>query len=308
MSLVFTTGRAHGIDSIKNSQGNIMNKYVAGAGVGASNIAVRRAKYTRAAVFHTPVSTVLPLGTGFLDTVATYLRNYMSEFRNSNFYGYRLDGDNKYISDGGNDMYDGGNFVTPWLLSGTRYDLGDSSISAYPYAISYDMISETTVDTDFKYISLGYIPFTGTQDTTFHPLTVIGYRQDGPVGWQIGGNAGADGGGNTIYGYLYNNTTVNGFNVYAGYNQIYNAGDPTICNFIILLGHSSWKSVFGPITMISGNTTQNTQFLMYSGAGSKNIVAIYVLLSKPDDGTPIPNPELETIVFNYTKRISEAVL
>lgn len=54
MSLIFTTGRPHGVDSIKNSQGNIMNKYVPGAGVGASSVSARRAKSIRAAVRNIP--------------------------------------------------------------------------------------------------------------------------------------------------------------------------------------------------------------------------------------------------------------
>jgi hypothetical protein len=38
------------IDSIKNSQGNIFNRYVPGAGVGATSISVRRAKSIHAAI------------------------------------------------------------------------------------------------------------------------------------------------------------------------------------------------------------------------------------------------------------------
>ena len=37
------------IDSIKNSQGSIFNKYVAGSGVGATSIFARRAKIQNAA-------------------------------------------------------------------------------------------------------------------------------------------------------------------------------------------------------------------------------------------------------------------
>ena len=38
------------IDSIKNSQGNIFNRYVPGAGVGATSVSVRRAKSFHAAL------------------------------------------------------------------------------------------------------------------------------------------------------------------------------------------------------------------------------------------------------------------
>jgi hypothetical protein len=65
MSLIFTerrvrqygtnnhgtsNGRVLSIDSIKNSQGNIFNRYVVGAGVGATSVSVRRAKSFHAAL------------------------------------------------------------------------------------------------------------------------------------------------------------------------------------------------------------------------------------------------------------------
>ena len=54
MTLFFTRGAGNGrvlpIDSIKNQQGNIFNKFVAGAGVGATSVSVRRAKIHNAAM------------------------------------------------------------------------------------------------------------------------------------------------------------------------------------------------------------------------------------------------------------------
>ena len=45
-----SNGRVLPIDSIKNSQGNIFNRYVVGAGVGATSVSVRRAKSFHAAI------------------------------------------------------------------------------------------------------------------------------------------------------------------------------------------------------------------------------------------------------------------
>lgn len=250
-----------------------------------------------------------------LDVVATYLRNYMTEFRNSNFWAYTMDGnDSRYIEDGGDDMFDGGNFTTPWLLSGTRYDLTSDSANDYPECIYYDTTTASVTDTDFNYVSLGWIYAPDTdepqEDQSRHPLTVMGYRCSGPVGWQVGGEIGADGSGTAISGYVYSNGSVNGFNVYAGYRQVYDAGDPTICHLVILLGHPSWGSSFGPVTLIADDDdTDSSQFVMYSGAGSKNIFAIYTLLSKPDndDATPIDDSELQTVIGNFTLRIKESL-
>ncbi len=257
-----------------------------------------------------------------LNTIATYLRNYMTEFRNSNFWAYQCDGDGYYINDGGNDMYDGANFTTPWLLSGLTYVTdaeegtdGDPSNINYPYSISYETVTQTVVDTDFNYVSLGYVAGEDTDepqpDTSRHPLTALGYRCSGPVGWQVGGNTGADGESGTILSAeLYTGQTINGFTVYAGYRQIYDAGDPIICNLILLLGHPSWGSAFGPVSIYSDESSTNSNGFYYNaGTGSANILAVHTVLSKPegDDATPIPDSELQTVVANFTLRIGQSL-
>jgi hypothetical protein len=309
-------GRVFGVDSISNSQGSIMNKYVAGSGVGATSSFARRAKLYRSVTTNYSQPATPPSGDlapGILNTIAAYLRNYMTEFRNPNFWAYTMDGTNVYIDDGGEDMFDDGMFITPWLLSGDRYDLTSTDTEDYTQIITYDTVIETTVDTNCNYISLGYIPEEDTGDEqidkSLHPLTVLCYRPSGPVGWQNGGNVGADGRGVANQGYVYENATVNGFTVYAGYRQVWGQSDPVICQLVILLGHSSWGSVFGPVQKISNDSdSRYCQFVMYAGDGSKNILAINTLLSKPDTDNedPIPTSELETVIFNFTKRIKEA--
>jgi len=171
-----------------------------------------------------------------IDTIATYLRNYMSDFRNPSFYNYWCDGSGFFINDGGFDMYDNGNVTTPWLRSGTTY-VGNSGYSSgtYPFAVNYQTSNSTVADTDFYYASLGYIAYnTGTafQDPTYLPLTVIGSRSTTgqPVGWQVGGNSGADGSGTLASGILYSGTVINGFTVHAFYRETYAASDPSHCN------------------------------------------------------------------------------
>jgi hypothetical protein len=262
-----------------------------------------------------------PLGSTTLNTIATYLRDYMSEFRNTNFYAYTCDGDasGNYIFSGGQDMFSRGNYVTPWLRSGVRYDYTSINLSDYTYSVNYSTVSQTVTDTDFNYISLGWIyqAYTGNEQTdkSRHPITLLGFRNSGPVGWQVGGQTRQNGLGNASSGYVYSNDTVNGFIVYAGYKQMYNSGgtfsgDATICHLVILLGHSSWGSVFGPVSLIADDTiTLYSRFVMYAGTGSVNILGSYILLSKNRayNTTAIPNSELQTIVGNFTNRIKLAL-
>jgi hypothetical protein len=252
-----------------------------------------------------------------LQIIAEYLRNYMPEFRNPDFYDYRLDGDGYYIDDGGGDMYDNGNISSPWLISNTEYvTVNGYSSGGYPFAVDYTESATTfNIDNSFGYISLGYQQYDGdTQSDTYLPLTVIGSRDNEtygpnlPVGFQTGGNSGADGGGALSSGYIYNGTVVSGFTVYAFYRETYNAGDPSHCDLYILLGHPNWDSTFGTVNSFAQPTNEGGcgGYLYSSASGTQNVLAIKTLLSK-DGGQLVTSGECQTVVDNFVRRIKEAV-
>lgn len=240
----------------------------------------------------------------FINQIATYLRGYMSDFRNPSFYAYQLDGNGTYINDGGSDMYDGGNYTTPWLLSGTNYT---SASGPWPLSINYTNTTSTIVDTDFYYASLGYTQYTGFQDLTYLPLTAIGTRKSsGVVGWQVGGNSGADGGGVLASGEIWSGTESNGFTTYAFYRQTYSAGDPSHCNLIILLGHNNWSSVFGTVSSYADPVINGGNGVYYYTSNASNILAIHTLLSK-SGGALVTADECKTVVSNFTLRIKQSL-
>lgn len=236
-----------------------------------------------------------------IGALATYMSGYMSEYRNSSFYSYALDGDNTYISDGGSDMYDGGNYTTPWLISGTTYAGATSSSASYPSRISYANTTQTLVDTSFRYASLGY-----ATSPDYRPLTVIGTRNTtgNPIGWQKGGNSGADGSGTLFSGFAYNGSTLNGFTTYAYIRETYNASDPSHCDLYILLGSSNWDSSFGTISSFADPVSNggNGGYLYTYGAGVKNILAITTLLSK-SGGVLVTTAECQAVTANITNRV-----
>jgi hypothetical protein len=248
-----------------------------------------------------------------LNTIAAYLRNYMSEFRNPSFYTYQLDGTGYYILDGGNDMYDNGNITSPWLKNGTVYTGTTAYSSAiYPSAITYTNTATTVIDSDFGYVSLGYVQYSPPtpQNSTYHPLTVLGARSVAgqPVGFQIGGNSGADGGGTLASGYIYNNDIISGFTVYAYFRETYAASDPSHCNLFILLGHPSWNSVFGTVSAAAQPVSVGGcgGYLYTSGASTSNVLTVQTLLSKAG-GAQVTSAECQTVVNNFIIRIKEAV-
>lgn len=245
----------------------------------------------------------------YLQTIADYLANYRSEFKNPSFYNYTLDGNQFYISDGGGDMYDNGNITSPWLKSNLTYT-GTSGYNAstYPFAIDYSVMTNTSspVDDDFYYISMGY----ANGSTTYHPLTVLGSRSSigSPVGFQVGGNSGADGGGTLSSSMIYNGTLINGFTVYAFYRETYNASDPSHCNLFILLGHPQWGSVFGSVNNFADPVSNggNGAYFYTAGSNTANILAIQTLLSK-QGGVQVTAAECQSVVTNYTLRIKQAL-
>jgi len=253
-----------------------------------------------------------------LQLIAEYLRNYMPDFRNPNFYNYQLDGNGYEISDGGGDMYDNGNISSPWVIANTDYYSSTDGYSpgTYPFAVDYtNSATSVNLDTSFGYISLGYQQFTsGVQSPTYLPLTVLGARDnliygDGfPIGFQTAGNSGADGGGTLASGTIYNGTDLSGFTTYAFYRETYNASDPSHCDLYILLGHSNWDSTFGTINSYAQPTNVGGcgGYLYTTGAGTKNILAIKTLLSK-NSGQLVTSSECQTVVNNFVIRIKQAL-
>jgi hypothetical protein len=239
-----------------------------------------------------------------IDTIMPYLRANSGSLRNPNFFTYFLDSGNAYsITDGGNDMFDGGNFTAPWLRNNTSYIAGNSIPIPTP-SLNYSSQSSTLTDTNFYYAASGYSPSTGsypggTQSSRFHPLTMIGARSgSGPIGFQKAGNIGADGGGLLVTGSIYSGSVVNGFTVHAFYRQSYAAGDPTICDVYVLLGHPNWGSVFGTVISSSIAGTQLQGAALYATGSSSELLAMTTLLSDVSAAI-IPSGSIKTVVDNY---------
>jgi hypothetical protein len=256
---------------------------------------------TSATVTVLDTSLAIPLSSS-ITALASYMSGFMSDYKNPSFYEYTLDGDATYINDGGTDMYDVGNITTPWLIAGTNYTASIISTGNSPDRISYANTTATTVNTDFIYASVsGY-----TQSGTTRPLMVIGTRSGtgNPIGWQKGGNSGADGSGTLASGFVYNGTTVNGFTVYSYIRQTFGTGDPSHCDLYILLGHSNWGSTFGTVTEFADPVANggNGGFLHTSGAGVKNVLAITTLLSK-SSGVQVTNAECITVTDSIISRV-----
>lgn len=270
-------------------------------------------------LFYSQAQTLTPV-TGSpweqINTITSYLRNYVTELRNPFFFVYRLDGNSFQILDGGNDMFDQGNYTTPWLRAGTNYT-SNTSIPIPP-ALSYLSQSSSITDTNFYYASYGYSQSAGTfpaaQSSIYHPLTMIGARSgSGPIGWQKAGNIGADGRGSILTGSIYTGSVVNGFTTYAYFRQTYGEGfDPNICDVYMLLGHTNWNSNFGTVAWSASLSTAVQGAALYATGSASNLLAITTLLSRTGSITnaaslPISSSDIRTVVDNYILRIKQAL-
>lgn len=253
-----------------------------------------------------------------LNTIVSYLRNYVADFRNPQFFVYRLDGNSYQITDGGNDMFDGGNSTIPSLRSGVSYWNPGSAVYSSPPALSYASQSSTITDTDYYYVSFGYTQSAGTfpaaQNTTYHPLTMLGARSgSGPIGWQKTGNIGADGSGNIQTGSIYTGSVINGFTTYAYYRQTYGQGsDPNICDVYMLFGHPNWNSTFGNVIWSASLSTQGQGAILYATGSASNLLAVTTLLSRTGStaaaaSLPISASDIATVVNNFSLRIKESL-
>lgn len=274
-------------------------------------------------IYQAPVQVVTPtasISTPYeqLNTITSHLRNYVTELRNPQFFVYRLDGTQFQITDGGNDMFDGGNGTAPWLRAGTNYTNPGSTLIPTPPALSYASQSRALTDTNFGYNSFGYTQSAGTfpaaQSSIYHPLTMFGARSgSGPVGWQKAGNIGADGQGSILTGSLYTGSVINGFTTYAYFRQTYGQGaDPNICDVYMLLGHPNWNSNFGTVIWSASLDRGGQGGALYATGSTSNLLAVTTLLSRSGStpsgpSLPISASDLQTVVSNYTFRIKEAL-
>ena len=214
--------------------------------------------------------------------ISEMLTPFMSDFKNPNFYEYILDGNEFFISDGGNDMFDGGNY--------TRLRI-DGNLSS---DLSYNQRTQNNITVSGKtaqVISLGYQ----------RPLIMLAYcSQRSNIGMNKKGNLGADGGGNTTSYVVYNGAKINGYTVYSWVRVVYNAGDPSIGDLYFAIGDNSSKFFGNMNTFASTNTDDGESYMTIDCQGA---LVGTILLSKPS-GAYISISDCQTVMNNFVQRLN----
>ena len=189
----------------------------------------------------------------------------------TNRHNITYNGTNQYISDGGGDMYDSGNYTICMNESNPSYSDFSASGRSNSQAISYADTSVTTPNgsgvTEYRYIAGGWSGTNLNSHGALIAAATTGNSGHTYCGWARGGNSGADGGGNKIQVDLY-----------------------------ILMGHTLWGTEFGTINKYNTtNTGYNSDAMWSEGSSQKNVLAIATLAARTSGQTPVES-EMQGIV------------
>ena len=176
-----------------------------------------------------------------------------------------------YISDGGNDMYDGGNYLNTNIASNIPYTGGV-------------VTSNTAFGTGGQYFT-----------TLINNMFVMAADVNGITSFSITGDNGADGSG-IANGFTYTVTVgCQSYNVFV--KTVSGAFDPSINQIIIVPNGSGASQTFDTYTNNSLHTV----------TGLAGVTRIYYLLVGGSGGYAYTNAQIQAIVQNFLTQVNAAV-
>jgi hypothetical protein len=197
-----------------------------------------------------------------------------------NSYVFAMDGPNgvngNYISDGGSDMYDGGNYLNTNYQSNINYSDGV-------------ILSSSAFGTTGQYFTR-YVAG-GTTYSNNPAMFIMAADLDNVSTFFITGNNGADGSGSADGAVL--SVTVGGVDYDVFIKRVYNAFDPSINHVMIIPTNAS----------ASHNFATNTDDDFHEVIGISTTTRIYYLLYAGNGGSYINNSQTEAIVLEFLSSI-----
>ena len=203
------------------------------------------------------------------------------------YYFNDVSSNNYNIDDGGDDMYDGGNYMSTNLGDNIPYTHTQMTINSYNEASLTDFTMDGTVQ-----VGDGYFGAESSYFTNLYPDLFVMVADNISVDYfQIDGGLGADGSG-SVNTYEYS-TTVNGVDYKAFAKRVGDGGfDPSV-NHIIIAKTSST----GLTHTISDDT--NNDLDTVSGFTSNNVTQIHYLLTALSQGVRLTNQQVDDMVEAY---------
>ena len=194
------------------------------------------------------------------NTLANVLSNFTA---NSNTilatiptpYLFAMDGGSNSISDGGGDMYDGGNYLNTNLANNILY-------------------SQNTI-TNSAAFGAGGSYFTSYTTSGGTAMFILAADINSISNFRITGDIGADGGGSFDSSTF--TLTVNGITYNCFVKRIYNAGDPSVNQIMMIPANASASQSIGTNTddgfhsVDNINASTRIYYLLYAGSGGAYI-------------------------------------
>ncbi|MFN8288054.1 MAG: LamG-like jellyroll fold domain-containing protein [Chitinophagales bacterium] len=248
------------------STGSSFNWYNQASG---GSVLATGSTYTPPAITGSTSYWVEAVNPGAVQSLATVLSNFNANNATITAqipspYNFVLDGGTNYINDGGNDMYDGGNYLNTNL--GTTFNYSDNTI-----------ISSSAFGTGGQY-------FTRKVNNMF----ILAADVNNISSFYTTGNLGADGSGTYETGSFQ--VTVNGqiFSCYL--RKVYGAGDPSVNQIVIVPGSGAGITNTGATT-----TDDNAQTV----SGLSGVTRLYYLLFASSSGGYVTNAQAQNIVNSF---------
>lgn len=190
-------------------------------------------------------------------------------------------GNSGFISDGGNDMYDGGNYLyTNHCLSQDPQDSIPYSHTKQSDSGSFVEIADGAIPSGYNYFGTGSAYFTNMYNGMF----VLAARNIDITEFTVRGNVGADGSGSTS---THDFTIMSNSQQYAVFTKsIYNASDPSVNHFIIVPGDGT-----GLTHTASNNTDDDFDQL----TGLAGINRLYYFVVARANGLELNNTQKQAV-------------
>lgn len=202
-------------------------------------------------------------------------------------YFYTFDGGANNITDGGGDMYDGGNFLSFGYLDSNGTQIQSNT------SINYGTISNTLVTGSNR----GFF----ISQANIWPQVCFAYAQTGRINWRVNGDVGTDGGGtngNSNGTYTTPNSRYGSW--WANYNG--GTGDPSICEvwFTILFSNISPSLINSTVDGRNTTSPPPNGMNQFFQVGGSNFCFCLTLLSK-NSGVFVTSTEITNYLTQYVQ-------
>ena len=227
------------------------------------------------------------MSTTTLQQILGTISSVRNSLKNPNFYEYQLDGNQEVIRDGGQNMYDWGNYTDVWF---------EGSAQRVDYSNNTRVQTITRNGKRLDHVSLGYST----------PLMYLCKSSNScTMGFQKLGDNGADNRGQVAMNHIYSGELVNGLRVYAWRRMVFNTSTPSICDLCFAIGDDT-STFHSQTANVAGHNNTNSGYFGFSMQVTHVLMGV-ILLSKPH-GLAVTVDECRDVINKICKALHDTFM